>query len=307
MNAPAAIVVKLSLVALIWGGAFIAGRVAAAQMSAPTAALWRYLIATVALVVLTFLREGGLPRLSRREWIGIVLLGATGVVAYNLCFMFGLESVPASRGSLIIALNPAATMIGAALFLHEPLTLGKVAGMLLALAGVTLELGGGNPLALFEGGAGVGEAALFGCVIAWAAYTLIGKRITVGISPLAVTTYAALVGTAMLVAIALMRGELVVPNASPAGWVSLAYMGTLGTAVAFVWFLEGVKTLGPARAAIFVNLVPVAAIALGVLLLGERITMPMIAGAVLVIAGVWIINRPASQSIPSPAIAHPHI
>jgi drug/metabolite transporter (DMT)-like permease len=306
VNAPVAIVVKLSLVALIWGGAFIAGRVAAAQMTAPTAALWRYLIATIALVALTFFREGGLPRLSRREWIGIVLLGATGVAAYNLCFMFGLESVPASRGSLIIALNPAATMIGAALFLHEPMTLGKVAGMLLALIGVTLELGGGNPLALFEGGAGVGEAALFGCVIAWAAYTLIGKRITVGISPLAVTTYAALVGTAMLVAIAFMRGELVVPNASPAGWASLAYMGILGTAVAFVWFLEGVKTLGPARAAIFVNLVPVAAITLGVLLLGERITLPMIAGAMLVIAGVWIINRPA-QSMPSPAIAHPHI
>ena len=53
-------------------------------------------------------------------------------------------------------------------------------------------------------------------------------------------------------------------------------MGTLGTAVAFVWFLEGVKALGPARAAIFVNLVPVAAITLAVLLLGEHVTGAMI-------------------------------
>jgi drug/metabolite transporter (DMT)-like permease len=82
-------------------------------------------------------------------------------------------------------------------------------------------------------------------------------------------------------------------------------MGTAGTAIAFVWFLEGVQVLGPARAAIFVNLVPVAAITLGVLLLGERVTVAMLAGAALVVAGVFIINRPAA-STPAPACAHPH-
>src|SRR5262249_30881611 len=161
-------------------------------------------------------------------------------------------------------LNPAATMIGAALFLREPITIAKVLGTLIALAGVTIELGGGNPLALLEGGIGRGELAMFGCVLGWAVYTLVGKRIT-GISPLAVTTYAALVGTLLLAAFTLVRGETVLPHASTRAWIALAYMGTLGTATAFVWFLEGVKALGPARAAIFVNLVPVAAITLAVL------------------------------------------
>jgi len=299
-----ATIVKLSLVALIWGGTFIAGRVAAQEMPASLAALWRYVIATVALVAMTFVREGGLPRLDARQWIGVALLGLTGVTAYNYLFMVGLETVPASRGSLIIALNPAATMIGAALFLHEPLTGAKIAGTLLALVGVAIELSGGNPLALFDGGAGRGELALFGCVVSWAAYTLLGKAMT-GLSTLAITTYAALVGTAMLAAVALARGELGVPHASTNGWIALAYMGTLGTAVAFVWFLEGVKALGPARAAIFVNLVPVAAITLAVLLLGEHVTGAMIAGAALVVAGVWIINRPAAPAT-TPALPHPH-
>jgi len=298
------IIGKLVLVALIWGGTFIAGRVAAPEMSALAAALWRYVVASVVLVAMLLAREGGLPRLDGPHWLRIVLLGLTGVAGYNLCFMAGLETVPASRGSLIIALNPAATMLGAALFLHEPLTLTKIAGMLLALVGVAIELSGGNPLALFDGGAGAGELLLFGCVLSWAAYTLLGKKMT-GISPLAITTYAALTGTAMLAVGAFVRGDLGFPQVSRNAWIALVYMGTLGTAVAFVWFLEGVKELGPARASIFVNLVPVAAIALGALLLGEKITVPMLVGAALVVSGVWIINRPAPAALP--AVAPPHV
>ena len=296
--------VKLTLVAIIWGGTFIAGRVAAPEMSATTAALWRYVVASIALVAMLLLREGSFPRLASAQWVRVTLLGLTGVAGYNLCFMAGLETVAASRGSLIIALNPAATLLGAALFLHEPLTAAKLAGMAVALLGVAIELSGGNPLRLFDGGAGVGELLLFGCVLAWAAYTLIGKRLT-GITPLAITTYAALIGTAILAAAVAVRGDLGLPHASAKAWLALIYMGTIGTAIAFVWFLEGVQTLGPARAAIFVNLVPVAAITLGVLLLGERITVAMLAGGALVVAGVFMINRPAATT-PAPACAHPH-
>jgi len=212
--------------------------------------------------------------------------------------------VPASRGALIMALNPAATMIGAALFLREPITIAKIVGTLLALTGVAVELGGGNPLALVSGEIGEGELALFGCVVGWAAYTLIAKNVT-GLSALAVTTYAALIGMLMLAALVVTRRDPLVPHASLRVWLALVYMGVLGTALAFVWFLEGVKTLGPARAAIFVNLVPVAAITLGLLLLGERLTVAMLVGAALVVAGVWIINRPAS-AMPAPAIVLHH-
>ncbi|MEO5764648.1 MAG: DMT family transporter [Casimicrobiaceae bacterium] len=298
-----AIVVKLVLVALIWGGSFIAGRVAAPEISAATAALVRYTIATVVLVVMVLAKEGGLPRLDARQWMAVSLLGATGVAAYNFLFMVGLETVTASRGSLIMALNPAATMIGAALFLREPITVAKVVGTVIALVGVVVELSGGHPAGLFDGGIGRGEIALFGCVLAWAAYTLIGKQLT-GVSTLAVTTYAALIGTTMLGALALASGEFALPDASSRVWLALAYMGTFGTAVAFVWFLEGVKALGPARAAIFVNLVPVAAITLGVLLLGEDLTPAMVSGAALVVAGVWIINRPTATAT-TPTMAHP--
>lgn len=307
VGAPARTVVlgKMTLAALFWGGTYITGRIAAPEMGAPQAALWRFIIALAALLTLTFIKRDKLGHLSTREWLAVTGLGFSGVFAYNLCFMYGLQSVPASRASLIIALCPAATMVGAYFMFGDRITRLKIAGTALALVGVAIELSGGNFRMLLDQGIGQGEIALFGCVILWAVYTLLSKRTLSHMSPLVVTTYAALIGTAMLAIAALARGELGVPHVSTGAWLSLAYMGIFGTAMAFVWYLEGVGVLGPARAAIFVNLVPVAAITLGVLFLGERLTAPVVLGGCLVIAGIWLINHQPAPGVHAPAAHAP--
>lgn len=293
---PAGVYAKLVLVALAWGGTFIGARILTAEMAPVTAAFWRYVVASFTLVLVAFALEGGLPRLHRRQWVGVCLLGATGVAAFNLLFMFGLETVTASRGSLIVALNPAATLLGAALFLHEPLTRNKAIGIVVALGGVSVVLGHGDPRNVVLGTVGIGELALVGCVLAWATYTLLGKRILQGLSPIAATTYAALVGTGLLAVAAAASGQLVPPPGTWRVGLALGFVGVFGSALAFVWFYEGVRALGPARAAVFINLVPVAAIALGVLLLGEPLELSMLAGGALVIGGIWLINRPQAAS-----------
>jgi drug/metabolite transporter (DMT)-like permease len=296
------IYVRLALVAVIWGSTFIAGRVVAADMTAPTAALWRFVIATAILLVMVRVRDRGLPRLSLAKWMTFVLLGAIGVAGYALCFMYGLQTVTASRGALIVALTPAATLVGGAMFLHEPLTRPRLLGIALALLGVAVELGNGNPLRLFTGPIGVGEVTMFGCVLAWSTYTLLGKReLAEGMSPLAATTLAALTGTAILAIWCVVTGDLKVPAPAWRPWLALVFMGVLGTAVAYLWFYDGVKVIGPARTAVFINLVPVVAITLGVLLLGEKLQMSMVVGAALVVTGVWIINRtPAPGAVSGP-------
>jgi len=133
-------------------------------------------------------------------------------------------------------------------------------------------------------------------VLAWSAYTLLGKRVLgEGMSPLVATTFAALTGTVILALASAALGELALPKADWKGWLSLAFMGVLGTALAYFWFFDGVELIGPARAAVFINLVPVVAIILGVVLLGEPLKWSMVIGAAMVVSGVWIINRaPAS-------------
>jgi drug/metabolite transporter (DMT)-like permease len=303
---PTGVYIKLVLVALLWGGAFVAGRIVSAELNALTAALWRYVVATAALLALAFAIERGLPRLTMKQWLGVFVLGALSVAVTNLCFMYGLQTVSAARASLIFALIPAATLLGGRWFLHEPLTGARILGIAIALLGVAVELGGGNPFALFAGGVGSGEVALFGCVLAWSAYTLLSKRLLgEGVSSIAATTFAALAGTILLAAACAATGDLVFPHASLRVWLAIAFLGLFSTALAYVWYFDGVSVLGPARTAVFINLVPVVAIGLGVLILNEKLELSMVIGAALVVSGVFIINRAPVAVAVRHAPAHP--
>jgi drug/metabolite transporter (DMT)-like permease len=145
---------------------------------------------------------------------------------------------------------------------------------------------------------------LLGCPVAWAVYTLLGKTMLKGLSPIAATTYAALTGTAMLAAVAAVTGDLGVPAVSLRAWVAIGFVGLFSTALSFVWFYEGVRSIGPSRTSVFINLVPVAAIVLGVMMLGERVDVSIIAGGALIVFGVWLLNRPGAP-LRGPAMARP--
>jgi drug/metabolite transporter (DMT)-like permease len=95
VSAPLAFYVKLALMTALWGGQFIAGRTLAALLPDFTAGTLRFLAATVVLVVLVQLREGGLPRLDRRQLGAMVALGFSGVFVWNVRFFAGMERVPA--------------------------------------------------------------------------------------------------------------------------------------------------------------------------------------------------------------------
>ena len=105
-------------------------------------------------------------------------------------------------------------------------------------------------------------------------------------------TLASRTGTLILAAVAAGQQALVVPDASWQAWAAIAFLGLLGTGVAFVWYNDGVRRLGAARAAVFINFVPVAAVTLAWLVLGERADASTVAGGALVLAGVVMLNAP---------------
>jgi drug/metabolite transporter (DMT)-like permease len=290
-RASSAVYGKLTLMALFWGGTFIGGRVASPEMSAVTAALWRYGLAIVALLLIAQVLERGLARPTPRQWIGVVLLGATGVFVFNLCFMYALARMPASRASLIMALNPAITLLAAALFLREHLTRNKTLGIVVALIGVAVVLGHGNPLQLLDGGIGLGEIVMFGCPLSWAANTLIARRMLPDMSPIASTTWSAITGSAMLAVAAAFTGAMVPHDASWRAWAAIVFLAIFGTAIALVLFYDGVRRIGAARTSVFINLVPVFAVALGVMLLDEPLEASMLFGGALVVGGIFLLNR----------------
>lgn len=284
---------RLTCVPAIWGGTFIAGRIVSAHLPPATAAFIRFVFATLALLTALHLTQGlrSIAQVTRRQLLGTMALGATGILAYNLLFFSALEVLPAGRTSLIVALNPVVTILVAAAFLGERLPAMRWVGVGLALLGVWIVVTRGDLSQLMQS-IGKGELSMFGAVCAWAAYTLLGRRVLRGLSPLLATLLAAMWGTLFLALLALRDIPALYASAfTPSVWVSLAFLGVLGTAVAFVWYYEGITQLGAARAVMFNNLVPIFGVLLGWLMLGEPLSLSLVAGGALGIAGIFLVNR----------------
>jgi len=293
------IILKLVLATTLWGGTFSAGRFVAGQMGPYTAAFLRFFIASVLLLWLTLRAEGRLPRLTP-GLVGLVaLLGATGIFGYNLCFFTGLATVHAGRAAVIVANNPIFIALGAAVFFGETLTRSKILGILLSVSGAVWVVSHGQPLSLLAGHLSSGDIWIMGCVVSWVSYSLIGKKVMGRLSPLAAVALSCAAGTLMLAPPALNEGLVAaLPGIGWGAWGCLAYLGVLGTVVGFTWFYEGVRALGPSKAGVFINIVPVSAVVIGFVVLGEPVDASLLVGGTLVVAGTFCANLPARATSP---------
>lgn len=297
MTSPALVPVylRLVLVALFWGGTFIAGRMVAHALPPMTAATLRFAVAVPLLILVAWRLEGGLPRLDRKQMAMTFCLGLTGIFLYNLCFFAALSRMPAGRTALFVALNPIVTALLLAVFFRERLGRIKWIGIAIAFIGAAVVITRGDlAAAVHDIGAsiGLGELLMLCAVSSWAAYTIIGRFALSGLSPVAATTYAAAWGLLLLACGA--ASEFGQVRWQQLGWqvyAAIAYLGIFGTVIGFIWYYQGVKAIGPSRTAVFNNLVPVFGILLAALLLNEPVLMSMVMGGLLVIGGVTLTNR----------------
>ncbi|WP_230409856.1 DMT family transporter [Undibacterium fentianense] len=292
---PLSVYLKLICVALFWGGTFIAGRIVSQEIPHMIAAAGRFLVACLFLLILAWRVEGGLPRLTNQQKLATLGLGFTGIFLYNICFLAALERMPAGRSALFVSLSPIVTALSMAIFFRERLGLMKWLGIAIAFIGATVVLTRGELIHAMHAIAqtiGSGELFMLGAVCAWTAYTILGKQALKGLSPIAATTYASLWGLLLLTLGAIPQWpELELRRLSWQVISAIAFLGIFGTVLGFVWYYEGVKILGPARTAVFNNLVPVFGVLLSSLILKETILTSMLIGGALVILGVSLTNR----------------
>ena len=275
----------------IWGGTFVIGRIIAQNVSPFTAGFGRFAIASLFLLLVTMFKGEKLPRLNLRQGCLVFCLGFSGVLAYNLFFFLGLKNIAASRAGLIIALNPIFITVASRIFFQEKLTPLKLLGVGVSLLGAALIITEGDLNALIAKGIGRGELAILGCVTSWTIYSLLGKLVMQKLSASATTTYAIWTGTILLLPFAIWEQQNRLPQIDLPTGLGLSYLGILATVVAFNWYYEGIQTIGAAKAAIFINLVPMFAIAFSIIFLQESLTPTLIIGGSLVILGVSLVNR----------------
>lgn len=289
---------SLAALVLIWGVNFSVAKWALAVFDPLVFNALRFVAAS--LLVGAALRLGGRVPLPRREDVPRVLaLGLAGNVLYQMAFILGLDRTYAGHASLMLATVPVWVPLLSLLRGEERPGARTWTGVLASVAGVGMVTGSG--FALEGGEVLLGDAILLGAAVVWALYTVGARPLVRRYGSLAVTAWTLWVGTVGLVA----AGVPALPGqrweeAGPAAWGALLFSGVFSIAVAYLIWNRAVDRLGGTRTAIFSNLTPVVALAVGALWLGERLTPLSLLGAALVIGGVaWVRgDRGAPAPIP---------
>jgi drug/metabolite transporter (DMT)-like permease len=313
------------LLAIVWGSSFLFIKIGLDEGLAPlTIVTYRALFGAVLLGLLLLARGGRLP-LQWSVWKHMAVLGITNIVVPMALIAWGQQYIPSGMASILNALVPMFTVLMAAFILHdEAITPARAAGLTVGFVGVVAlaspslgAIGDGDEGAFSVAGmAAVALAAVFYAVAA--VYTrrrLSGRAVVAldggarrAILPREMafgSTFAALV---MLVPLVLVfegaNGASFPLPANAVAWFTVAWLGLLGTGVAYLLFYWLLDVWGATRTTLVTYLIPLVAIMLGFALLGERLRPVELAGAALIIGGVVLVNanlggRPRLRRQPS--------
>lgn len=281
----------LTMASFVWGGSIVGQKIALDAFSAVETSVLRGIGALALLIPLWWWQEGPHAKFTSRDLLVLAALGM-GVLGNHLLTLLGLRYIGAAAAGVIIGASPAITAFLSSLLIRDVPFTTVVGGCLLSFAGVALVsgyggegIGGSNPW--------IGGILVLLGLMSWSLYTIGGRRIMERFSPLTVNWTTLLISLMVQIPLLATDHKFLVNGASTvpvSGWMAMVYLIVFATALGQQAWLYGVKGVGPSRAGVFVNLIPVSALSLSALVLGEPIGGREIAGIVLILAGVWLVG-----------------
>ncbi|MCL6580915.1 MAG: DMT family transporter [Firmicutes bacterium] len=298
--------VAIAVTVLAWGSAFAGIRAALVGYSPTHMALLRYLIASLTLAVYALVVRMPLPR--RSDLPGLALVGLVGITFYHTALNYGETTVPAATASFIVASAPVWMAVLGAFFLRERLGARGWVGIIASFAGVgviTLDQAGGlGGLVLGSGGGGTALAwpalAVLGASVASAVYSLGQKPYLRRYSALATAAYIIWTGTAFLLPFAPGLPTAVV-RAPLSATLACVYIGVVPGAVGYVTWAYVLSRIPASRAGSFLYFIPLVALVVAWAWLGEVPGPGSLAGGLLVLGGVIMVNAERGGTRPGAA------
>jgi drug/metabolite transporter (DMT)-like permease len=282
---PATAHVSLLLVVIVWAGAFSAIKVLLDHgTAAEDIAILRYLVAAPGFAFL-LRRVGGLPGLNRRDALRILAAGALVVAGYHISLNVGERYTTAGAAALVVALAPAMTLALALGLRLERFSRGRMIGIATAFAGVAVVvlLGSGEKISLENT---QGPLIVLGAPLAFALYNVLLLPLFRQYGVLALTAATSLAGMVALVPFA-RRNTFDGLGGTTAGDLALVlYLGIVCTLLGYIAWNVGLRGLGASRAVAYAYGIPPLAVLIGALALDEPVTLWLVLGGVLVVAGV---------------------
>jgi len=279
---------------LIWGSTYVVIKGALDAIGPLTLAFARFAVVVPLLVPLAVRAGLRLDHLRQRSmWV----FGATGVTAYFGLQNLGIALTTAGSAALITAAIPGATAVLAFVVLGERPSMLRWVGIGLSTAGVALLVGSGLELGRWQVVAG--NLLVAASAVAWAAYTVQGRRLGDGHPPIVSTTAGFLTGMVLLVPLAAAEiGIAGWPAVTRSSLGAVVYLGVLGSGLAIVLWNSGVRRVEASAAGAFTNVVPVLGLVFAVWL-GEPLTAMQVVGGVIAGIGVVLTQCGARAATPS--------
>lgn len=273
------------------GSAFVAMRFLVTETDPVTVAFLRNVIAAIILtaVALVIIRRWPSPR-------ELLIMGFMGAIFFGvLQFIFAnaLTYTTSSRGALAYMTSPFLTLLIAAVFRIERPTGQKLIGIVLATLGVVVALGQGDGA---PPDAWIGDGLILIGALITAVYGVWSNRWLRRHPPLVAVVSGVVPGSAFLYVIALATdAPAFTPELSRAGWMAVAYLGVGAAAISYTLWLWALRHTTPTLVAVALPMNPLMALIWGALLLDEQITLAILVGFALVIAGIAVTNWPRKK------------
>jgi drug/metabolite transporter (DMT)-like permease len=287
---PVSVTVQFVLTGIVWGSSFLFIAVALTGMTPAQVAGGRLLFGALALAAVVAVRRERMPR-SLRVWAHLCVLGVTFCVVPFLLFAWAEQHVSSGLASIFNATTPIMTAIMAwAVFRVERLRPGQLLGIAVGILGVVVIIAPGAAADI--GGSTVAQLALLGATACYG-FSLAYMRRFLGDTGLSGIAFAfGYIGPAAALMLLLSPVILAEPmRPTPAALASIVALGVLGTGLAYVWSQNTLRAWGPTRASTVTYITPVVGVALGILVLGERLTWNEPAGAVVVFLGILLVQE----------------
>ncbi|PPD13942.1 MAG: EamA family transporter [Methylobacterium sp.] len=283
--------VMLGLTMFFWGAHAVVARFSVGQISPMVLTAGRWL--GVAILLVTFYRadvKEGLGALKRHPRF-MILMGTLGYTVFNVIMYQAAQFTTAVNMSLLQGAIPICVLLGAFLLYRTPVRGVQIVGVAITVLGVVLVATNGHPERLRELQFNIGDILMIVACAFYAGYTVKLKDRPAMSGPVFFAALAIVAGIAsipfLLAEIALGRAQL--PTFQ--GWLVLGFVAIFPSFLSQIFFMRGVELIGPGRAGIFANLVPVIGAGLAVLFLGEPFGWHHAMALVLVLGGIAIAER----------------
>lgn len=302
----AAVWAQLLLLGAIWGGSFFFARVAVAEIHPLMLVLLRVSIAALALHIYLAAHGPSFAPAWKRAPSFLALGLLNNALPFSLIFL-GQTELGAGAASVLNATTPFWTLVIAnALTSDEKLSAAKVTGILLGIAGTAIMIGPGLVAGL--GGPVWAKFALIGASLSYAFALILAKRFR-DVPPPVIATGQLTAASLIMLPVALFVGH---PQALPAVtlpvWAAVTGLALLSTSFAYILYFRIVAAAGATNASLVTLIVPVSAILLGMVFLGEKLELFEFGGMVLIAAGLLVIDgrlfkRRVLRGLPPPPAA----